>query len=121
MPTWHEPPAQACQVIRLDPGLAFGTGSVVLSAADNALIGVTPAAGGPFARFEAWFFGLHYARFGGSGVKLLYALLAFASCAVIVTGNLVWLERRDAQRVPRRDAGAELPRRPARRRRRRRR
>ena len=26
-PTWHEPPAQATVVIRLDPGLAFGTGT----------------------------------------------------------------------------------------------
>jgi ribosomal protein L11 methyltransferase len=27
VPTWHEPPAQAVKVIRLDPGLAFGTGT----------------------------------------------------------------------------------------------
>jgi ribosomal protein L11 methyltransferase len=27
VPTWHEPPAGAQRVIRLDPGLAFGTGS----------------------------------------------------------------------------------------------
>jgi len=27
VPTWHEPPGQARQVIRLDPGLAFGTGT----------------------------------------------------------------------------------------------
>ena len=27
VPTWHEPPAHARQVIRLDPGLAFGTGT----------------------------------------------------------------------------------------------
>jgi ribosomal protein L11 methyltransferase len=27
VPTWHEPPNQARQVIRLDPGLAFGTGT----------------------------------------------------------------------------------------------
>ena len=27
VPTWHEPPVQAIQVIRLDPGLAFGTGT----------------------------------------------------------------------------------------------
>ena len=27
VPSWHEPPAQAAQVIRLDPGLAFGTGT----------------------------------------------------------------------------------------------
>ena len=27
VPTWHEPPVQAQKVIRLDPGLAFGTGT----------------------------------------------------------------------------------------------
>ena len=27
VPTWHEPPAAAKQVLRLDPGLAFGTGT----------------------------------------------------------------------------------------------
>ena len=27
VPTWHEPPAQARTVMRLDPGLAFGTGT----------------------------------------------------------------------------------------------
>ena len=27
VPTWHEPPAQAVRIIRLDPGLAFGTGT----------------------------------------------------------------------------------------------
>jgi ribosomal protein L11 methyltransferase len=27
VPTWHEPPAAAQKVIRLDPGLAFGTGT----------------------------------------------------------------------------------------------
>ncbi len=27
VPSWHEPPAQASEIIRLDPGLAFGTGT----------------------------------------------------------------------------------------------
>jgi len=27
VPSWHEPPAQAKSIIRLDPGLAFGTGT----------------------------------------------------------------------------------------------
>jgi ribosomal protein L11 methyltransferase len=27
VPSWHEPPAEATRVIRLDPGLAFGTGT----------------------------------------------------------------------------------------------
>jgi uncharacterized iron-regulated membrane protein len=43
-------------------------------------------------------FDLHYALFGGYLVKFLYAFLALAVCAVAVTGNLVWLERRDATR-----------------------
>jgi uncharacterized iron-regulated membrane protein len=78
--------------------LPFGSAGVMLNAADGAVLSVTSARAGTFQRFEAWFFGLHYARFGGVGVKLLYALLAFASCAVIVSGNLIWLERRDARR-----------------------
>ena len=27
VPTWHEPPAQARRIVRLDPGMAFGTGT----------------------------------------------------------------------------------------------
>src|SRR5206468_2798502 len=27
VPTWHEPPADAARIIRLDPGMAFGTGT----------------------------------------------------------------------------------------------
>jgi len=27
VPTWHEPPSEAREIIRLDPGLAFGTGT----------------------------------------------------------------------------------------------
>ncbi len=33
--------------------------------------------------------------FGGYLVKAFYALLSLGVCAVVVTGNLVWLERRD--------------------------
>jgi ribosomal protein L11 methyltransferase len=31
VPSWHEPPADALQVMRLDPGLAFGTGTPALA------------------------------------------------------------------------------------------
>jgi uncharacterized iron-regulated membrane protein len=79
-------------------GLTFGSAGVLLNAADGAVLGVDRPKVGAFQRFEAWFFGLHYADFGGYGIKLLYALLALATCAVIVTGNLVWLERRDLRR-----------------------
>lgn len=79
-------------------GLPFASAGVLLNAADGALLGVSRPAG-MFQRFEAWFYGLHYAHFGGYGIKFLYALLALGTCAVIVTGNLVWLERRDQRRT----------------------
>jgi uncharacterized iron-regulated membrane protein len=81
-------------------GGAFGSVDVVLRARDGALLSAHgPAEANAYQRFEAWFHGLHYARFGGYAIKLLYALLALATCAVIATGNLVWLERRDLTRA----------------------
>ncbi|MEY4547685.1 MAG: hypothetical protein RL685_3880 [Pseudomonadota bacterium] len=81
------------------PGLALATADVTVEASSGRVLQVLPPDGSHFRRFEAWFYGLHYARFGGYGVRILYALLALASCAVIVTGNLVWLERRDLRRA----------------------
>jgi len=40
---------------------------------------------------------LHFADFGGQALTLLFALLAIASSAVILTGNLTWLEIRRTQ------------------------
>jgi uncharacterized iron-regulated membrane protein len=80
-------------------GVSFGRADVLFRAGDGAVLGVNGPHSSAFARFEAWFYGLHYARFGGYGIKILYALLALATCAVIFTGNLVWLERRDSRRA----------------------
>ena len=81
------------------PGVPFGNAQVVLDAHDGQLLRVSdPHRANSLQRFEAWLFGLHYAQFGGSGVKWLYAVLALGTCAVIVTGNWVWLERRDRGR-----------------------
>ncbi|QRN97755.1 PepSY domain-containing protein [Archangium violaceum] len=48
---------------------------------------------------ERVFFDLHAAHYAGLLLKPLYALLALAMCAVLITGNLIWLERRDAHRA----------------------
>jgi len=53
----------------------------------------------PLFSFERVLFDLHYAHFGGLLLKLLYAVLALAMCVVIITGNLIWLERRDEARA----------------------
>ncbi len=80
----------------------FGTANVIVRARDGVVLHTaTPTSASSFQKFEAWFYGLHYVRFGGYGMKLVYALLALATCAVIVTGNLIWLERRDRQRARR--------------------
>jgi uncharacterized iron-regulated membrane protein len=38
---------------------------------------------------------LHYGRFGGLGLRLVYFILAMAVCALIVTGNLLWVGARE--------------------------
>ncbi|RKH01905.1 PepSY-associated TM helix domain-containing protein [Corallococcus carmarthensis] len=53
----------------------------------------------PNFSFERLLFDLHAGRFAEALMKPLYALLALAMCAVIVTGNLIWLERRDPLRT----------------------
>lgn len=50
------------------------------------------------SRFERMVFDLHFARFGGLLLKVTYGLLALFTCVVILTGNIVWLERRDPSR-----------------------
>lgn len=40
---------------------------------------------------------LHFAEFGGALLRWLFFSLALASCAVILTGNLTWLEVRRGQ------------------------
>jgi uncharacterized iron-regulated membrane protein len=54
--------------------------------------GSTPRS--PSATFERILFDLHYGRYGGALLKALYALLSLGVCALIVTGNIIWLERR---------------------------
>ncbi|MHB1249814.1 MAG: 50S ribosomal protein L11 methyltransferase, partial [Polaromonas sp.] len=50
VPTWHEPPAQARYVIRLDPGLAFGTGTHPTTGMCLQWIAKQGAAGKPLGR-----------------------------------------------------------------------
>ncbi|NOK11384.1 PepSY-associated TM helix domain-containing protein [Corallococcus exercitus] len=53
----------------------------------------------PNFTFERLLFDLHAGRFAEALMKPLYALLALAMCAVLITGNLIWLERRDPLRT----------------------
>lgn len=53
----------------------------------------------PSAAFERVLHSLHFAHFGGFSIKLLYTLVALATCVLLISGNLIWLERRDPLRA----------------------
>lgn len=76
VPTWHEPPAQATQVIRLDPGLAFGTGTHPTTRMCLRWIAAQGAAGKPLGRVLDYGCGsgilaIGAAKFGAVGIDAL--------------------------------------------------
>ncbi|HTU63968.1 MAG TPA: PepSY-associated TM helix domain-containing protein, partial [Polyangiales bacterium] len=74
--------------------------SVELSAVSGEILHVTTQQA-PTQLLDMMLYDLHYALFGGFFVKILYTLFALATCVVIATGNIVWLERRDRRRATR--------------------
>lgn len=74
---------------------------VQLDGQSGALLGRSEQAATPSRDFANVLFELHFAHYGGALLKLLYSVLALALCAVVLTGNLIWLERRDALRKAR--------------------
>ncbi|WP_437755177.1 PepSY-associated TM helix domain-containing protein [Sorangium sp. So ce1389] len=80
-------------------GVPFGRGTVRLRAIDGAVLSLD-APGAPGARSSAlrWIYGLHFADFGGVTLRILFFVLALATCATILTGNAIWLARREARR-----------------------
>ena len=78
---------------------AFGQGSVLLRARDGAVLGVeSPATESPGQAAKRWLYGLHFAQYGGVFVRAVLAFLALGTCAVLLTGNWIWLARREASR-----------------------
>ena len=70
----------------------------------GSLTGVLGLADGPAAKqIYASVYPVHFGNFGGLPVKVTYALLGFALCAIAVTGVNVWIEkRRQARHATRR-------------------
>jgi uncharacterized iron-regulated membrane protein len=69
--------------------------SVRISARDGAVLFARgPGGASRYSRVTEAFYALHLASYGGAGVRVAYALLALLGALGIVTGVLVWLERR---------------------------
>lgn len=46
--------------------------------------------------FYRWVTGLHYADFNGMPLRFFFVLLTLGTCATLLSGNWIWLTRRDA-------------------------
>ena len=92
-------PNSRVEVVGYQHGAVFGgTGSVVFhGATGEELLRTPPNEANLFNEAVQSIETLHFARFGGMALKILFFLLAVASCAVILTGNLTWLEVRDTE------------------------
>lgn len=53
------------------------------------------------AGYEAymWLVGLHMGQFGGQIVRVLYAVMGLAGCAMLVAGTSVWLRKREGRQM----------------------
>lgn len=49
---------------------------------------------GPFQRIFAAVTPLHYVQFGDIALKFFYAITTLALCALIISGNMIWLEKK---------------------------
>lgn len=83
-------------------GLIEGEGemsasSVLIDLSTGAVLQVdTPAADLASHATRRWLSGIHYAYFGGPAMRIVLAMLAFAACTTILTGNWIWLARKRA-------------------------
>jgi uncharacterized iron-regulated membrane protein len=81
------------------PHGAFDSVEVLVRAKDGAVLRTgegNPSAYGTATRV---LYGLHFARYGGMYIRVLYTLLALAGCLTMLTGNWVWLTRREKTRA----------------------
>ncbi|WP_437277997.1 PepSY-associated TM helix domain-containing protein [Sorangium sp. So ce375] len=82
-------------------GVPFTRGAVRLRlrTIDGAVLSRNaPGAEGARGELFRWVYGLHFADFGGTTLRVLFFVLALATCATILTGNWIWLARREARR-----------------------
>ncbi|MEO1571762.1 MAG: PepSY-associated TM helix domain-containing protein [Bacteroidota bacterium] len=74
------------------PGTLTGSPRAVLSAATGeVLVANDPPTATALGGTTATLTNLHFASFGGGLVKVLYFVLALATSAVILTGNVLWV------------------------------
>jgi hypothetical protein len=76
----------------------FAWVEVELEAATGALQHVSGADRPPLGRAIDWLYGVHFVRYGGRTAIWLHLVLALAGCVTMLSGNWIWLARREKTR-----------------------
>jgi uncharacterized iron-regulated membrane protein len=71
---------------------------VALDASTGALLSRSDRTRTPAQSTMAVVYGIHFASYGGLGLKIAYFLLGIAGWLTILSGNWIWIERRAARR-----------------------
>jgi uncharacterized iron-regulated membrane protein len=66
---------------------------VRVRARDGAIVAIDDG-GAPAQAVMTVLTGLHFAAYGGVGLRLIYVLLGIGGCMTILTGNWIWISRR---------------------------
>ncbi|MGC4088048.1 MAG: PepSY-associated TM helix domain-containing protein [Polyangiaceae bacterium] len=79
-------------------GQPFGEGLVRVRASDGAVERIeTPDRETAVGGVARWIHGLHTVEYGGFSARILIFVLAISGCVAILTGNWVWLARRQSR------------------------
>lgn len=79
------------------PGSPQRTAHVTLAERNGELRSESVSRADASARLRTWVHGLHVARFGPFWVRPAFFVLGLLCCATLLSGNLIWLERRAAR------------------------
>lgn len=84
--------------------------SVTFRLSDGSLLHeLNGAAQGPFQRIFSAVVPLHYVQFGDIALKVFYALATLALCALIISGNMIWLAKKQQRQARHNDDTSDRP------------
>lgn len=83
------------------PGPLEAHGMVRVRESDGTVVSVTTPSSTPVTTATKWLEGLHFGAYGGVGLQFVYFFLGLILCATIITGNWLWLARRQKKQESR--------------------
>jgi uncharacterized iron-regulated membrane protein len=95
---WGRVGARATVYGDLHDGGFHPSALLTLDATDGSVLWRSTASRTPSMETMSVVYGIHFATYGGLGLRLVYFLLGLAGWLTILSGNWIWIERRAAKR-----------------------